>query len=817
MVTLADQLAFEKKHRELGQSKMMAQIERAQQDGRITDTPLGTGVLRRYLLWLSERISTDITTDLGKAGRAKAYSPLLHTLDPDAVALITINTLLGSFQSRDGEIQLSTLAYSIGRNVYGELALAHFRDMNSDLYETLTSDLQQKMSRDLRHKLTIFRMQAKENGIELPEWTPSQKLQVGVYLLSLIDGSSGHEVFLCNMNLRQSGNKTKYMISLSENIQHIMGDLEYSLINKSGFAAPCIYPPQDWTGEDGVGGFHGDLKIRAVRFFKGSSYQWEVMNTLGCDNTKTMAMLNAHQRTAWKVNPFILNLVTEMRKRGRETKTVATLAAHKKPERPDFLDLKDTKDFTHNEFKEFAKWKAETRDWHTKTKKVTRVELRMHLAVEAAKEMLQYNEFFFVYQVDSRVRAYPVSGPLNPQGSDVQKALLHAAHGEPIDTPEALYWFKLTIASKFGIDKLAPLECIKWVDDNHDNIIKATLDPCDRDAFLWWSEADKPMQFIALCDEYSRYIKDPAGFLSRIASAMDGTCNGLQNYSAMLRDEVGGRATNLISDASGVPNDIYGDVAKASYNRLCSMVVSDERHAWQEHGFNRSLTKKSVMTQVYGSTFGTCRKSVIEYCTEKELFLKELRFGYSDYAARLIWDGIGDVVVKAKEAMDWLRKSAGLIMKEGADYISWTTPTGYRVVQIYDKCEMIRVQAHIGQKIALKVHNHDKPIGPDKMRHRNAFPPNFIHSVDGSHMGLTTIDIEEKCGKGTFMHFIHDDFGVLPKHAAQLAKSIRQCFVDMHSNYDLENIREEYPFLTDPPDKGNLDINCVLTSINFFR
>jgi DNA-directed RNA polymerase len=35
-------------------------------------------------------------------------------------------------------------------------------------------------------------------------------------------------------------------------------------------------------------------------------------------------------------------------------------------------------------------------------------------------------------------------------------------------------------------------------------------------------------------------------FVSHLPVAFDGSCNGLQNYSMMLRDEVGGAATNLV-------------------------------------------------------------------------------------------------------------------------------------------------------------------------------------------------------------------------------------------------------------------------------
>lgn len=816
MTPLESQLAWEEKHRKQGQLKLQSQMDSAKESGRITDTPLGSVVLRRYLLWLSRKIAYDITVDLDKPGRGKAYAPLLHAFNPDVVALIAISELIGILAN--GEAQASTVGFAIGRSLYGELALSSFKDMNSNLYEVLVGDLQSKMSKDLRHRLTVFRMQAQQNGLTLPEWTQSQKLQVGMYILGLMSTPSEDGIKLCDMELQQVKKKTKYMVYLDYQVAGLMEGIEQAVIDRAGFAGPCLIPPQEWTGEEGVGGFHGALKIRAVRFFKGTSYQWQVMNDEGHDPTIKLRMLNKHQNVPWKVNHYILDVLTGMRERGLSIKKkVEFSSAHARlrPERPEYLDQMGEEGLPESLQGPFKEWKGAMRDWHTEARRIGRVELRLNLTLQAAREVAHLPEFYYVYQADYRGRMYPVSGALNPQGNDVSKALLHAARGEPVDSPEALWWFQLSIAAKYGIDKLSPDACVQWTKDNTHLIVQAASDPLSRDAFYWWSGADKPLQFLAACDEYRRYLEDPVGFQARIAVAMDGSCNGLQNYSAMGRDPVGGAATNLIQTADGVPNDIYGDVAKAAWRRLQKAAPCAIRGAWIQQGFDRSLTKQPVMTQVYGSTFGTCRKSIMSYCFDREIF-KGAEYEHAEYAAKLVWEGIGDVVVWAKKAMDWLRESAGLILKEGADYITWRTQTGYRVVQVYDTHDTIQVYAHIGKRVRLKVPNSDRPIGPDKRRHRNAFPPNFIHSVDSSHMDLVTCDMEDRV-PGCFLHFVHDDFGALPKHAAVLAKSIRNSFIKLHNGYSLDNIVSEYPFLNPPPPKGDLDINSVLSSINFFR
>src|SRR5699024_7011902 len=196
----------------------------------------------------------------------------------------------------------------------------------------------------------------------------------------------------------------------------------------------CLIPPQDWTGEEGVGGFHGDLKIRAVRFFKGNSRIWEIMQAEGHDPTVTLKMLNWHQKVAWKVNPYIHDLLKGMRYHGYGIrKKVEFMSAHEraKPERLEWLDTVKEEDFTDAQQAEFESWKRQMRDWHTEAKRIGRVELRCNMALSAAQEVSTLDRFYYVYQVDNRGRMYPVSGLLNPQGSDVQKALLHAADGEP--------------------------------------------------------------------------------------------------------------------------------------------------------------------------------------------------------------------------------------------------------------------------------------------------------------------------------------------------------------------------------------------------
>src|SRR5262249_36113216 len=54
----------------------------------------------------------------------------------------------------------------------------------------------------------------------------------------------------------------------------------------------------------------------------------------------------------------------------------------------------------------------------------------------------------------------------------------------------------------------------------------------------------------AFCLEWATFKREGFGFISSLPIALDGTCNALQHYAAMLRDEKSGEAVNLTPPAS---------------------------------------------------------------------------------------------------------------------------------------------------------------------------------------------------------------------------------------------------------------------------
>ena len=57
----------------------------------------------------------------------------------------------------------------------------------------------------------------------------------------------------------------------------------------------------------------------------------------------------------------------------------------------------------------------------------------------------------------------------------------------------------------------------------------------------WWQVGDEPWQCLAICTEIANAVRspDPAKYVCYLPVQQDGSCNGLQHYSAMGLDEYG--------------------------------------------------------------------------------------------------------------------------------------------------------------------------------------------------------------------------------------------------------------------------------------
>jgi DNA-directed RNA polymerase len=796
-----------------GMARSTAMMAKAEEQGRAMSTPYAREIVDAYVLPIAEIVRRDLNAKC--AGRRQAHAYLLAGQDPEVVAALAVRIAINCIM-QDATASHRSVAYAIGKAVHSELVLETIAELLPELFYTLTRDFGRRLSKDERHKLTVFRMQAQKAGIPIPSWDVGSRDQVGLYLLGLLEDSGMITIDPVVFSKgKQAPQTVRLTLELCERIEKVRSYLAIT----SPVYGPCVEPPLDWTSAIG-GGYHTKELRRTHpclvrhRLARTAYYTEARMPTV-------LAAANALQRTSWAVNTRMLEIVRAMAET-TTTEEIVSLKNIPQPAKPEWLATADADKTTWPEERqaEFKRWKWEMNKWHT-ARRIAGVKYGRFYNVTRAADMFQYyKKIYFVYFADSRGRFYPMTYGLNPQGSDIQKAMLHFGEGMPVNTPDARKWFLIQGANKWGFDKATLEDREAWHKDKIELLLSFADDPLNNQG---WLEADAPLQFLAWCLEFADFYRDTTGsFLSRQPISMDGSCNGLQNLSALLRDEVGGEATNLTKNKS--MQDIYRRVAEAATIRMKAATYTEPelealRLKWLSHGIARKVVKRSVMTTPYGVTKRSAQDYVIsDYLAKEEApcFAREEWQKAAQVLMEHAWPAIGDVVVKGRLAMDWLKSGARKIIKrvdKDEPVITWYSPSGFPAVQAYYEIEIHRINSKLHGPVKIRVPTETDEA--DVNRHANGLAPNFVHSLDAAHLHLAT----ERAAKEGITHLamIHDDYGTHAYNAQRLFHIIRESFVDMYEKHDpIQDLRARYPYLPPAPDKGTLDIRTVLESDFFF-
>ena len=306
------------------------------------------------------------------------------------------------------------------------------------------------------------------------------------------------------------------------------------------------------------------------------------------------------------------------------------------------------------------------------------------------------------------------------------------------------------------------------------------------------------------------------GFISHLPVSIDGSANGIQHYSAMLRDEVGAKTVNLTP--TDAPQDIYQTVADKIEAKI------PEGHIWKGR-VTRSLVKRPVMTTPYSATLQGFRDQIMDEVKKQTDKGVEFPFHSSEAwppvseLADLTWEAIGEVVIAARGAMTFLQKMVDVVSAHNSS-IYWTVPTGFLVKQRYRRTKSNRTKTILNGKVTNLSWNNEL-TKTDTRRHRNGIAPNFIHSLDSCHL-FKTVNTCRKRGITSFQ-VIHDSYGTHAGDVELLAEIVKDEFVRMYTDDILGDfiaeVKAQLPPDTELPERpptGNFDINTVREADFFF-
>ncbi|GFU85189.1 DNA-directed RNA polymerase, mitochondrial [Trichonephila clavipes] len=292
--------------------------------------------------------------------------------------------------------------------------------------------------------------------------------------------------------------------------------------------------------------------------------------------------------------------------------------------------------------------------------------------------------FWFPHNLDFRGRTYPTPPHFNHLGNDLVRSILLFAEGQPLGK-NGLDWLKIQLINLTGFKKRDPhSERLKFANE----MIPEILDSADRpfEGNQWWKTSDKPWQTLACCKELANVLRhpNPEEYVSHFPVHQDGSCNGLQHYAALGRDELGAIEVNL--HPSDAPQDVYSGVSNLVEKLRRKDAANGDEVAQALEGFvRRKVVKQTVMTFVYGVTRYGAKLQILKQLKDMPDFPEKYYQQASSYLMQKIFLSIKEMFTATQEIQDWFTDCAEYITKVSGEPLEWITPLGLPVIQPYHK------------------------------------------------------------------------------------------------------------------------------------
>ncbi|KAG3280888.1 RNA polymerase mitochondrial [Ictidomys tridecemlineatus] len=538
---------------------------------------------------------------------------------------------------------------------------------------------------------------------------------------------------------------------------------------------PMLCPPLPWTSPHTGAFLLSPTKL--MRAVEGTTQHQRLLER--CPPTNLHGALDTLTQLgncAWRVNGRVLDLVLELfRDKGCSRLGVPPPPSEAPRPREGHLPRGASPAHKAELRRELAGCLKVAREMHSlRVDALYRLSLAQHL---------RHRIFWLPHNMDFRGRTYPCPPHFNHLGSDLARALLEFAEGRPLG-PHGLTWLKIHLVNLTGLRKRDSLQArLAFADQMMDHILDSADQPMT--GRKWWMESEEPWQTLACCMEVAQAVRapDPAAYISHLPVHQDGSCNGLQHYAALGRDSVGAASVNLLP--SDLPQDVYSGVAAQVEVFRRQDAARGVRVAQVLEGFiSRKVVKQTVMTVVYGVTRYGGRLQIEKRLRELDSFPQEFVWDASHYLVRQVFSSLQEMFSSTRAIQHWLTESARLISQAGWA-VEWVTPLGIPVIQPYHHDSKFLVKGGL-QSITCSS-SRDTSQKPNTLKQKNGFPPNFIHSLDSTHMMLTALHCYRK---GLTFVSVHDCFWTHAADVPVMNQVCREQFVRLHSQPILQDLSQ---------------------------
>lgn len=773
------------------------------------------------------------------------YGPYLLRVNPENLPAITMLELL-NLNSTGGVsegMRTARAVLAVGKTVEMEFRTSvrqkrernalkgfHSDDTNNDNHNN-NNDNNINTNNNNDSTLASIKMAVNESDLnaKLTSWPTTVRAKIGSLLISMllqvakikvtgrdpVDGSivEGKAPAFFHSYQYQNGSKVGVLKTHKNLAKHLSGEVMAAAVQPQRL--PMLVKPRPWTAWNNGGYLYSSSKIMRSKDSPEQTAYLKAASDRGQLN-EFYKGLNVLGETAWTVNREILKVILNVWNSGEK-----------------FLDIPPQVDL-HVEYPHppprdadpslRRDWKRRCRFLYNENQQLFSQRCDANYKLEIARAFLG-ERFYLPHNVDFRGRAYPLSPHLNHLGNDMSRGLLLFWDGKELGL-EGLKWLKIHLANVYGNNKFSFEDRCQFIDDNIDLVLDSANSPLD--GKKWWQEAENPWQTLAASMELRNALAldDPTKFVSRIPVHQDGTCNGLQHYAALGGDIEGAKEVNLVP--SSKPQDVYSSVLQIVEKKVqqdAELGLTEAKLAVDK--LSRRLIKQTVMTNVYGVTFIGARQQITSKLKDFKELDRHQVYKVSSYLAANVLESVRSLFEGAHLIQDWLGDNATLIarsvrldMSEDGEFLDkqstdgrttrwkksidsknltgtfqspnymssviWTTPLGLPIVQPYRKERRKQVvtslqSVFISDPYALR--------GVNSRKQKTAFPPNYIHSLDATHMLLSAIG----CGENnvTFAA-VHDSYWTHAGNVDRMNQILRSSFIRLHEIDLIQQLREEF-------------------------
>ena len=778
MPTTADlerQAQFERKQIRGGLERIRSNTKKLIDKDYASATTFGSASIETLLPYLVKAIDKKKDDRKAKSiGRHLHLLPYLFALDTESQAAITAKIVFDkTFSSRKENSKVANVVQAIGTALEAESQMRHYESSAPGLFETLKKNYWHQAKGTEYKRKSMQTLMSKHDDIEQwKPWNRIERIKVGTWFLDCLMESSG---WFKTEHQRHKGKTPRFLVTTEKfhkNKEEIIRLAELF----SPLAWPMLIEPRDWSPVHEGGYYLNDLTRCHEMVRRGYP--------LRIQGETTYKFLNVIQKVKYRLNPFTVMVAEELEQKEIEVGKFRPVINHPDPPKPIDIDVNE---------EGRKQWRKDAAIAKNKNANEWRISCRTRMTMNCVREFKD-KTYYIPWSFDYRGRAYPIPSFLTPQDTDFGKSLIRFAD-EDVITEDGEKWLAFQVATTYGLDKATIEERLRWVEqpENIQLIKRIATDPINNIGD--WEVAEEPWQFLAAAEEYYSVVLAKTRSTTGLAVATDATCSGLQILAGLARDKSTACLVNVMP--SNKPQDAYAVIAEESRPHIPERL----RPYW-----DRKKTKRCVMTIPYNAKPFSNRQYIRDAFEDVDIEVDKDELTQIVNAVR---SAMESVVPGPMKVMRWIEQEVAQTIKDGADSISWTTPSGFIVNQRLMKYDTKDVELHLMGRCRIKV--LDGENGVDLRHHKNATAPNLIHSLDASLLHLSATKFNAP------ISLIHDSVLCRATDMTHLSTLVRDTYMHLFAEHDfLKDFAKAINAKTEPPIIGDLQPSSVIESTYFF-